>query len=114
MKIIIMTNDPSAREVFDGTLKSNAALVMDFRHGDTVFSRPNGLTYSLGIRYCQLHHHFFPAAVIRRAVKWTHPYMPMIVIVNPDAQERIHALRSVMLKDYPLTEFVMQSEPCAA
>lgn len=113
MRIIIMTNDPCAREVFDNTLKSNAALVMDFRHGDTVFSKPGGLHYSLGMRYTQLHHHFFPVAVIRRAVKWSHLYQPMIVIVNPDAP--IHALRSALLKDYPLTEFVTaENAPWAA
>ena len=111
MQVIILTNDPCAREVFDLTRRTNAYLVMDFRNGDCVFSRPNGLSYSLGIHYCQLHHHFFPAAVIRRLKHWSHPDMPMIIII--DKSKSIHALRSTVLRDYPLTEFI-EGMPCAA
>jgi hypothetical protein len=115
MKIIIMNNDPSARDVFDLACKTGALTVMDFRNGDVV-ARANGLTYSLGHKYTQLHQHFFPAAVIRRATrtKWIEScYLTIIVIVNPDAP--INALRSPLLRDYPLTEFVMpEVKPCAA
>ena len=113
MRIIILTNDPCAREVFDLARKSNTVLTMDFRNGETGFNRPNGLTYTLGHRYVQLHHHFFPAAVLRRVKKWSHPDLPLILIVDKSAP--ITALRSAVLRDYPLTEFVMQdSKPCAA
>jgi hypothetical protein len=110
MRIIILTNDPCAREVFDLTRKTNAALVMDFRNGD-ILSRPNGLTYSLGSRYRRFHHHFFPAAVINRVRQWTRPELPMIILINKGTT--INDLRSTILCNYPLTEIV-EGEPCAA
>ncbi len=110
MQIIILTNNPSAREVFSLACKTNAGLVMDFRSND--FSGPNGLTYSLRQHYCQLHHHFFPQSVIRRVKAWSHPNLPMIILV--DKNQAINALRTTIMRDYPSTQFVTEVELCAA
>jgi len=110
MRIIIMTNDPSARDIFSMTLKTGAAMVLDFRNGD-ILSRPSGLSYSLGNRYRRFHHHFFPAMVINRIRQWTHPDLPMIILINRGMT--ISDLRSMVMRNYPLTEIV-EGDPCAA
>lgn len=103
MRIIILTNDPTARAVFDLTRTTNAALVLDFRNGD-ILSKPTGLTYSLGNRYRRFHHHYFPAMIINRIRQWTHPDLPMIILINRGMT--ISDLRAMVMRNYPLTEIV--------
>src|SRR3989304_3539170 len=85
MKIIMITNNPSARAVFELALKTNAPKILDFRNVTTRwFSHDNGLPYSLGNRYTRVRYGFFIVCTLKCLAGWAWPNLPLIIIVSHD------------------------------
>jgi hypothetical protein len=104
MRVIILSNNPTAREVFALASAEQAMLVLDFRMQEPGFGHRNGLHYSLGYRYGMFHHNHMITMTLKRINVWSRIDMPMIVIVEGPACAG--SLRAAIVANYPLTQIV--------
>jgi hypothetical protein len=104
MRVIIMSNDPRAVDVYKTACTEQALCVLDFRMQQPGFGHRNGLHYSLGHRYGLYHHSQMITMTLKRILRWSRAEMPMIVIVEGPACAA--SLRAAIRADYPLTQIV--------
>lgn len=102
MRVIILSNNPTAREVFALACSEQAMRVFDFRMQEPGFGHRNGLHYSLGHRYGLHHHSQLLTIPLKSILRWHRLDLPMIVIVDNAAQAG--QLRYAIRANYPLTQ----------
>ena len=108
MKIILITNNPIARSIFELACATNSPKVLDFRNlPSSGYEFNDSLSYVLGNRYTHVDHSRFIVSTLKHIAEWRWPNLPFIVITGHAVPD--DTLRFAIWSKFP--EIAIETRP---